>query len=153
MGILLTIIAIIISAVLVPIGMLYGFIKHLLGINRKALNIALWIDIGGNVLCAELFNDLFIINTYINPFGSPYQTISEVLGIHNQLLNLTKAGKELVNVLHYLDPYHVEKVIGLSVPNIILTKKQLLFRFAVVLLGLLTTLALLAAILITPLLF
>jgi hypothetical protein len=149
MGILLTIIAIIISAVLVPIGMLYGIIKHLLGINKKALNIALWIDIGGNVLCAELFNDLLIKNSDINPFGSPYQTISEVLGINNQLLNLTKTGQGLTNLLHYLDPYHVEKSIGINVPNIVLTKKQLIFRFAVVLLSILT---IIAAIL-TPLLF
>ena len=43
--------------------------KHLLGINRKALNIALWIDIGGNVLCAELFNDLFVVKTQLQSFN------------------------------------------------------------------------------------
>jgi hypothetical protein len=131
MGILLTIIAIIISSILVPIGIIYGIIKHLLGINKKALNVALWIDIGGNIFCAELFNDLFI-KEVISPFGSPYQTISEVLGINNQLLNMTKLGQVLVNLLHYLDPYHVEKAIGLTVPVVYLSTWEQFKRFSIV---------------------
>lgn len=131
MGILLTIIAIIISSILVPIGIIYGIIKHLLGINKKALNVALWIDIGGNVFCAEFFNDIFI-KANVHTFGSPYQTISEVLGINNQLLNLTKVGQFLVDVLHYLDPYHVEKSIGLTVPVVYLSTWEQFKRFSIV---------------------
>lgn len=148
MGIFLTFIAIIISGILIPIGMVYGIIKNLLGINNKSLNIALLLDIGGNVFCAELFNDVLIKDAGINPFGSPYQTISEVLGIHNQLLNLTKTGQGLVNLLHYLDPYHVEKAIGMNVPNITLSTKQLIFRFSVVIVGLIISLLLVSLLLI-----
>lgn len=131
MGIFFSILARIISAVLIPIGIIYGLIKNLLGINKKSLNIALHFDIGGNVFCAELFNDLLIINQQ-HLFGSPYQTISEVLGIHNQLLNLTKTGQGLVNLLHYLDPYHVEKAIGMDVPIVHLSKWEQFKRFAIV---------------------
>lgn len=131
MGILLTIIAIIISSILVPIGIIYGIIKHLLGINKKALNVALWIDIGGNVFCAEFFNDIFI-KANVHTFGSPYQTISEVLGINNQLLNLTKVGQFLVDVLHYLDPYHVEKSIRMDVPIVSLSGWEQFKRFSIV---------------------
>ena len=147
MGIFLTIIAIIISTILIPIGIVYGLIKNLLGINDKSLNIALLLDIGGNVFCAELFNDLLIVNQQ-HLFGSPYQTISEVLGINNQLLNMTKLGQGLVNLLNYLDPYHVEKAIGMNVPNIVLSRKQLILRFVAVLFGLFSILILLAAILV-----
>jgi hypothetical protein len=145
MGIFLAVIALMISVILIPIGVVYGLIKNLLGINNKSLNIAFLLDIGGNVFCAELFNDL-LIKTNQNLFGSPYQTISEVLGINNQLLNMTKTGQRLVNLLHYLDPYHVEKAIGMKVPNIVLTKKQLIIRFTAVLIGLMGILTLIAAI-------
>lgn len=131
MGIFLTILAIIISAILVPIGIAYGLIKNLLGINDKSLNIALLIDIGGNVFCAELFNDV-LIKSKQQLFGSPYQTISEVLGVNNQLMNLTQTGQALVDFLHYLDPYHVEKVIGMKVPIIHLSKREQFKRFSIV---------------------
>ena len=141
MGIFLTIIALIISAVLIPIGIIYGLIKNLLGINHKSLNIALLLDIGGNVFCAELFNDLLIVNQQ-HLFGSPYQTISEVLGINNQLLNMTKTGQGLVNLLHYLDPYHVEKAIGMNVPFVYLSNWEQFKRFAIVVGVILTIIAL-----------
>ncbi len=137
MGILLTILAIIISSIIVPIGLIYGLIRHLFGLNDKSLNIALVIDIAGNVLCAELFNDL-LIKEDLRPFGNPYQTISEVLGIHNQLLNLTVAGQGLVNLLDYLDPYHVEKSIGMSVPIVHLTAWEQFKRFSIVILSILS---------------
>jgi len=131
MGIFLTILALAISAIAAPIGMFYGLIKNLFGISRKSLNIALLIDIGGNVFCAEFFNDIFI-KADVHTFGSPYQTISEVLGINHQLLNLTKAGQFLVDVLHYLDPYHVEKAIGLTVPVVYLSTWEQVKRFLIV---------------------
>lgn len=131
MGIFLTILALAISAIVAPIGMLYGLIKNLFGISRKSLNIALLIDIGGNVFCAEFFNDIFI-KANVHTFGSPYQTISEVLGINHQLLNLTKAGQFLVDVLHYLDPYHVEKSIRMDVPIVSLSGWEQFKRFSIV---------------------
>lgn len=131
MGIFLTILALAISAIVAPIGMLYGLIKNLFGISRKSLNIALLIDIGGNVFCAEFFNDIFI-KSDVHTFGSPYQTISEVLGINHQLLNLTKAGQFLVDVLHYLDPYHVEKSIRMDVPIVSLSGWEQFKRFSIV---------------------
>jgi len=141
MGIFLTILALAISAIAAPIGMLYGLIKNLFGISRKSLNIALLIDIGGNVFCAEFFNDIFI-KADVHTFGSPYQTISEVLGINNQLLNMTKLGQVLVNLLHYLDPYHVEKAIGLTVPVVYLSTWEQFKRFAIVVGVILTIIAL-----------
>lgn len=135
--------AMLISSFLVPIGFVYGLIKNLLGINKKSLNLALLIDIGGNVCCPELFDDLLITSS-INPFGSPYQTLSEVLGIHNQLLTLSKTGQRLVDVLHYVDPYHVEKAIGMNVPEVHLSKWEQAKRFGIVIGVLLLIVALLA---------
>ena len=133
MGILLFILSIIIGSILIPLGFVYGFTKNLLGINYKSLKMALWIDIGANVFCAELFNDTLINNKSLNPFGYTYQTISEVLGINNQLLNMTKMGKLVVNLLNYLDPYHVEKAIKLNVPIVILSNWQKIKRYSLVL--------------------
>ena len=129
----LFILSIIIGCIIIPFGIIYGFIKNLLGISKKSLNMALWVDIGGNVMCSELFNDLLIQNITINPFGNPRQTISEVLGINNQLLNITKTGQVLVNILNYLDPYHVEKTIKMKVPIVILSPLEKIKRFSLVL--------------------
>lgn len=56
----------------------------------------------------------------------------DILSILNQLLNMTKLGQVLVNLLHYLDPYHVEKAIGMSVPNVRLGKWEQVKRFLIV---------------------
>ena len=56
----------------------------------------------------------------------------DILSILNQLLNMTKLGQVLVNLLHYLDPYHVEKAIGLTVPVVHLSTWEQVKRFLIV---------------------
>ena len=56
----------------------------------------------------------------------------DILSILNQLLNMTKLGQVLVNLLHYLDPYHVEKAIGLTVPVVYLSTWEQVKRFLIV---------------------
>lgn len=41
-------------------------------------------------------------------------------------------GQVLVNLLHYLDPYHVEKAIGLTVPVVHLSTWEQFKRFSIV---------------------
>ena len=45
---------------------------------------------------------------------------------------MTKLGQVLVNLLHYLDPYHVEKAIGLTVPVVHLSTWEQVKRFLIV---------------------
>ena len=117
---------------LYPLGILYGIVRHLFYADKKALDVALLLDLGGNVFCRELMNDIFIKDD-TKGFGSPFQTIREVLGINNELDNLTKLGKYLVRLLDYLDPYHVEKSIGKTVPIVKLSLLEQIKRFTIVL--------------------
>lgn len=145
MGFLLSLIAFQIRNVLSPLGIVYGWIRDAKQSNKKYLYIAIQADIAVNTSCKELLNDILIIQR-IHEFGSPYETVSYVLGMNKEVNNLTVIGKGLVKGLDYIDPYHVEKAIGKKVPNIKLGFWKTVRRFIVVLtvlFGLLTLLALL----------
>jgi len=144
MGFLLSLIAFELLIVVVPLGLLYGWITNANESNKKYLYIAIQIDIAINTSCKELLNDIFIIQR-IHEFGSPYETVSYVLGKNKELNNLTGIGKFIVKGLHFIDPFHVEKAIRLEVPNVKLGFWTALIRFAVALLivfGLMMLLAL-----------
>lgn len=133
MGFLLSLIAFELLIVVVPLGIVYGWIRNATGFNKKYLYIAIQIDIAINTSCKELLNDIFIIQR-IHEFGNPYETVSYVLGKNKELNNLTGIGKFIVKGLHFIDPFHVEKAIGLEVPNVKLGFWTGLIRFTIALL-------------------
>lgn len=70
--------------------------------------MAISVDLFGNVAYSGLFNRYLLIDgKYL--FGSPYETISEVLGWAQHYNDLTKGGKILVSILDFLDKNHCEK--------------------------------------------
>jgi hypothetical protein len=91
MGFLLSLIAFQIRNVLSPLGIVYGWIRNARDSNKKYLYIAIQTDIAINTSCKELLNDIFIVQR-IHEFGSPYETVSYVLGMNKEIGNLTKVG-------------------------------------------------------------
>lgn len=114
MGIILFLIAILLSAVSLPIGFAYFILKCLFTFqfkkfgarfNQYFLKVAISIDQMGNVAMQELFNDMLIKNRDY-PFGDEDETISSVIGKNLKYGNLTTLGKALNAVLDFLDPNH-----------------------------------------------
>ena len=114
MGVLLFIIAVVLTILTVPLGILYGFIKCLLKFNFRALFrktnkyfrlLAISIDQMGNVAMQDLFDDILIKkNGY--KFGNIDETISSVLGKNERMNTLTKFGLIIVKILNFIDPNH-----------------------------------------------
>lgn len=118
MGVLLSIISIILSWILYPIGAIYSTIKLLITFKfRKFFNqidkwffsIAISVDQLGNVFMQHLLNDTL---TKEDMFGNPDETISYVLGKAKHHGKLTKTGVFVCYILHLLDTNHVEKAYG-----------------------------------------
>ncbi len=111
MGVILLLIAVLLSILLFPIGWIYTFITFRAKpgrLNLYAKTIALSIDQLGNVVLSNLFNDLLIqSNGY--KFGNEDETISKVLGVNKYHKTLKPWGVWLSNVLNRIDPGHVEK--------------------------------------------
>ena len=101
------------------------------GISEKQLKIATLIDMLGNVLCAELFNDILITAGATYFFGRLGETISEVLGYNMNSGTLTNLGFGLVMVLDFFDPGHCQKCIKSPV-TYTLTKKQRIIGHVIV---------------------
>jgi hypothetical protein len=110
-GFILLIIALILSVVLLPVGLIFQIIVTFFkGINTYLFTIAKSIDQLGNVVCADLFNYTMIKkNGY--KFGNEDVTISHVLGINKKINTLTFTGKSLSWLLNAIDKDHVEKSI------------------------------------------
>lgn len=73
-------------------------------------DLAFAIDQLGNVLCAPVFNILFLHNQNKGKlFGNPDETISHCVGVNYLEGNLTISGLVLKWVLNKIDPNHVEK--------------------------------------------
>lgn len=114
MGVLLFIIALVLSVLTLPFGMVYTVLKCLFSFrfkhlwkltNHYFLKLAVSIDQLGNVAMQELFNDLLIKDkTY--PFGHEDETISSVIGKNLKYCKLTKVGHFLNAILDFLDPNH-----------------------------------------------
>lgn len=124
MNFILLIIAIVISLLLFPFGILYGilhsiynnkfFKEGLPNINNKFYRVAKAIDIYGNVMASELFNSLLIKDKEIYKFGNYGETISEVLGWNKFYNNLSKLGKILDNILDLFEKNHTLKSIKMK---------------------------------------
>jgi len=110
---MLLILAILIASILIPIGFIYSILRHLNGILKVGNNVAYLIDIIGNVICAELFNDLLIINKNVHLFGNKRETISEALGINYFQRNLTKLGYKLFFLVELHDYKHFHKALNI----------------------------------------
>jgi len=114
MGVLLFLIAVILSVITVPLGVLYGAFKCLLNLDFQTLLrkvnkyfklLAISIDQMGNVAMQDLFNDALIkVNGY--KFGNVDETISSVLGKNQRLNELRYLGILLVRFLDFIDPNH-----------------------------------------------
>jgi len=108
-GILLFIIAIILSTILFPIGILYSILKMLIVFfARILLLVAIGMNRIGNVVCADLFNDILIKKDSEHKFGDLKETISRVLGLNKRKGTLTKLGMAVANILNKLHKDHVE---------------------------------------------
>lgn len=106
-GFLLFLVAVIIFIIALPISIIYiafDVVFNLLG------KIALSIDMTGNVLLTEVFNDILITKTGYK-FGNRKETISSVLGKNQKYKTLKRTGKFLCRILDRLDPQHCEKSI------------------------------------------
>ncbi len=109
MGIVLTLIAYILIAMLAPIGILWAIIRAggFKNIDNYFYNVAFSLDQTGNVFCKYLFKDLLITkNGY--EFGNPDETISHVLGVNKLQGTLTRLGKFIAWILNNVDKNHVE---------------------------------------------
>ena len=104
-GLILVISALLLSAIILPVGFVVGIIAAL---DKYLFRIAKSIDQLGNVVCAELF-DWGLVKKG-KPFGCEDETISSVLG--KNVNNLTIAGKCLVWLLNTIEKDHVQKAIG-----------------------------------------
>lgn len=118
---LLLFIAITLLFILVPIASLYIIVKSLL--HRRTKELTVWfygtartIDIFGNIVAAELFNDIFIKpNGY--KFGNRKETISSVIGKNQRTNTLKLLGKTLRFILDFIEPGHCEESAKLHSKN------------------------------------
>ena len=108
--ILLLLIAFVLLIILLPIVILYMFLKYLLTGKKRMITVwacktARSIDVFANVEASELFNDT-LIKSGGYKFGNKQETISSVLG-KNQLRNtLTRVGNSLRIILDLIEPGH-----------------------------------------------
>jgi hypothetical protein len=112
-NLIILIVAFILAAIIIPVGIVFFIIN---GFRRKHVsygshlsqgfrNIALGIDILGNVVCADMLNGLFIKHGGYG-FGDQGETISSALGKNQLRDTLTVAGKVLAGILDWLDEDH-----------------------------------------------
>lgn len=105
--------ALLLACILVPIGIVFFFVT---GFRRKPVryghhlstgsrNVALAIDILGNVLCGDMLNAFFIGSGGYG-FGRQGETVSSALGKNQLLGTLTWAGKALAGILDWMDENH-----------------------------------------------
>lgn len=112
LGVILWLVAWILKLVLSPILLLYGIIESYANkeLGNYFENIAISLDVSGNVLGKYLFNKALIkANGY--KFGSRYETISYVLGINNRDNTLTLLGRLIGKLLNIIDKNHLNKAI------------------------------------------
>jgi 8-oxo-dGTP diphosphatase len=119
MGVVWFLVSLLISPILLPVGLLFGFFKQcynnsfrkaLTDIDNKFMNMAVSVDKFGNVVCAELFNATLIKKSK-NLFGNHRQTVSHVLGVNVRSGNLTTTGKGLNDALNFIEKDHSVKSI------------------------------------------
>lgn len=114
-------VALLLAAVCFPVGILFTLIqcirersadKALRYLSHTSGQLAVSIDLLGNVVCKDLFNALFIVSGGYG-FGVVGETVSSALGKNKHRGTLTKTGRLLTDLLNILDPNHVERAAGL----------------------------------------
>jgi hypothetical protein len=119
MGTVLAIVALVLSMVLFPFGLIVTFFVNLYKrswsfsfkrLDQQILSIATSIDASGNVVCKDLFN-LILKQKKGYQFGNRKETISSVLGKNQRDGTLTKTGKRVAFILDKIDPNHCLKSI------------------------------------------
>lgn len=105
-GFLLFIVALFLSVIIYPIGIIYAFFNYLFANKwkRMFLSSALAIDLIGNTVCEDLFNN--ILRTTGPRFGDSRETISSVLGKNQRDGTLTPLGNLLATLLDTIDKNH-----------------------------------------------
>lgn len=120
MGFLLSIVSVVLTLVLLPLGFTYSFIRLMIGNNTNVwfnkfnslfMQVAISVDQLGNTFYKYLFDDLFIYNTSKNKFGDVDETISSVLGKNKRDKTLTTIGLLICFILDSLDENHCIKSI------------------------------------------
>lgn len=108
-NLILLLIAIVLSILFYPIGLVYAILtRGLKSLSKDSWDSTISIDKLGNVWCKHLFNDLLIhANGY--RFGNPTDTISRVLGINKRDNTLYPLGRAVAFILNAIDKSHVEK--------------------------------------------
>ena len=111
MEFLLLIVAWCLKAVLSPILFAYGIVRSILRweLRQYFKEIAIALDVFGNVIGQYMFNDLLQKHGY--PFGSRKDTISYALGKNEQYVRLTWLGKLIGKILDSFDKDHLKKAI------------------------------------------
>lgn len=125
-SLILFVVAIILTAVLLPIWITYTLVKIVCRIfiptaNRpivKAIwyiantikGIVKWIDQLWNVVCRDLFNDILIKKGW-HSFWDVRETISSVLWKNERTRTLTNTGQWLVKVLDTVEENHCQESI------------------------------------------
>lgn len=105
-------VAVILSAIFMPIGFIYSFFLSIYKRNLKYFakvldKINVSIDQLGNVVCGDLFNVWFTKKG--RNFGLEDDTVSEVLAKNQDNLRLT--GKLVSNILEKIEPNHLKKAL------------------------------------------
>jgi hypothetical protein len=109
---LLFVIAFVLLVTTTPIGFLYALIRQTFFSKTKPLRIfllevALALDVAGNVMMQHLLNDTLLIkNTNTYYFGNPKETISSVIGKNSLTQTLSFLGRCLNAFLNFLDKNH-----------------------------------------------
>jgi len=109
-NLLLFIIAVVIFIITLPIALIYIAVDS---ITKVLGEIAISIDMAGNVLLAPVFNDILIKKGY--QFGKRKETISSVLGKNKQDGTLKPLGTSLAYILDKIDKNHCIKSIDYNV--------------------------------------
>lgn len=119
MGVLLTLVATVLTFIIGIPGMVYSAFRLMKKANVKtwwrALNhdlheYAKALDRAGNVLC-RIPLDQTCRKKMGYPFGSGLETVSFALAMNEKSGTLTRFGRFVVHVLELLDPGHMEKAI------------------------------------------
>ncbi len=105
-------IAFILFTTTAPIGFLYALFRQLIfkSVNSLSvflLQVALSLDVTGNILMQHVLNDsLLIKNDDTHYFGNTKETISSVLGKNARTSTLTRAGRYVSAFLNWIDKDH-----------------------------------------------
>jgi hypothetical protein len=112
MGFLLFLVSVILSAVMYPLALLASIIINVLHpktaldkLNQQFVDIAVSVDVTGNVVCDDLMNQIWIKKDGYK-FGNRKETISSVLGKNQLTHKLTWLGWIIAKTLDVIEKDH-----------------------------------------------